>query len=155
MVISLQAKIKLDIVTALRSKEELQLSVLRMLAAALQNREIEKHAKISGAVLDEEEVVATVRSEAKKRRDAIEGFKKGGRKELAEKEAAELKILEAYLPQELSEEEIEKIVQDVLGQLGELTQKDFGRVMKEVMGRVKGQASGERVSEAVKKFLRG
>ena len=149
----LRDKIKSDMVEAMKNKRELELSVLRMVTSALHNCEIEKRAKTSGAVLEEEEVVATVRSEAKKRRDAIEGFEKGGRKELAEKEAAELKILEAYLPQEISDNELKKIVQDVLGQFGEVTQKDFGKVMGAVMKKVSGQASGDRVSQMVRKLL--
>lgn len=138
----------------MRSKDELRLSVLRMLSSAIHNKELEKRAK-SGKVeeLMEEEVVAVLRSEVKKRRDAISEFEKGGRKDLVEKETAELKILEEYLPSELPDEEIEKIVKEVIAGIGEVAPKDFGRVMGEVMKRVKGQASGERVSEAVRQLL--
>ncbi len=137
----------------MRAKNELKLSVLRMLSAAMHNRELEKRARTGKPEeLSEEEVGAVIRSEVKKRRDAIEEFGKGGRRDLADKEAAELKILEVYLPQELTNEEVEKIVKEVVGSMGELTPKDFGRVMGEVMKRVKGQASGDRVSGAVRKF---
>ncbi len=147
-------KIALDIKAALRNRDELRLSVLRMLSAAIHNRELEKRAKAGKPEeLSEEEIVAVIRSEVKKRRDAIEGFEKGGRKDLASKESVELKILEAYLPQEIADEEIEKIVSEVVTQFGSVTQKDFGRVMGEVMKKVKGQASGDRVSAAVRKVL--
>lgn len=150
----MKEKILQDIKEAMRAKDELRLSVLRMVSSAIHNKELEKRAK-SGKVeeLTEEETVAVVRSEVKKRRDAIMEFEKGGRKDLVEKESAELKILEAYLPQELPDEEIEKIVREVIAGLGEVTSKDFGRVMGETMKRVKGQASGDRVSQAVKKLL--
>ena len=147
----MQEKIQQDLKDAMRAKDELRLSVLRMLSAAIHNREIEKRPKSGEAELGEEEIITTIRSEAKKRRDAIVEFEKGGRKDLADKESAELKILAAYLPVELSDEEVEKIVREVVAGFGEVTKKDFGRVMAETMKRVKGQASGDRVSAWVKK----
>lgn len=158
----MKEKILQDTKEAMRSKDELRLSVLRMLSAAIHNREIEKRTRLSKETaegleekskLTEEETVVVVRSEVKKRRDAITEFEKGGRKDLVEKESAELKILEAYLPQELPDEEIEKIVKEVIAEIDVTDPKMFGRVMGEVMKRVKGQAGGERASSAVKKFL--
>jgi hypothetical protein len=150
----MKEKILQDIKEAMRYKDELKLSVLRMLSSAIHNKELEKRTKSGKAEeLTEEEAAAVIRSEAKKRRDAIAEFEKGGRKDLAEKESAEFKILEEYLPQELPDVEIEKIILEVIGQLKEITQKDFGRVMGEVMKRVRGQASGNRVGAMVKKFL--
>ena len=150
----MKEKILQDTKEAMRAKDELKLSVLRMLSAAIHNKELEKRAK-SGKVeeLTEEETVAVIRSEVKKRRDAIVEFEKGGRADLVEKESAELKILEEYLPQELSDDEIEKIVREVIAGFGEVSEKDFGRVMGEVMKRIKGQVSGDRVSGMVRKFL--
>lgn len=150
----MKAKILKDTKDAMRSKDELRLSVLRMVSSAIHNKEIEKRAK-SGKVeeLTEEETVAVVRSEVKKRRDAIIEFEKGNRKDLADKESAELKILEGYLPQELSDEEIEKIVKEVTAEFGVGDPKQFGRVMGEVMKRARGQASGDRVSAVVKRLL--
>ncbi len=144
----LKEKIQADAKAAMKAKDELRLSVLRLLSSAIHNREIEKHGELT-----EEEIVAAIRSELKKRKDAAEQFLKGGRKELADKEAAEAKILETYLPGELPDEEIEKVAREAIAILGEVTQKDFGRVMGEVMKRVKGQASGDRISAAVRKFL--
>lgn len=150
----MREKIQEDIKKAMKQKDELRLLVLRMLSAAMHNRELEKRAKTGKPEeLTEEEAIAVIRSEVKKRRDAIVEFEKGKRSDLAEKEAAELKILEVYLPQELSDMEIEKIVREVVEKFGEVTPKDFGRVMGEAMKRVRGQASGDRVSQAVKKLL--
>lgn len=150
----MRGRIQNDIKEAMRSKNELRLSVLRMLSSSMHNRELEKRARTGKTEeLNDEEIVVVLRSEVKKRRDAIVEFEKGGRKDLADKESAELKILEKYLPQEISDEEIEKIVHGVIGQMGDVSQKDFGRVMGEAMKRVKGQASGDRVSGAVKRLL--
>lgn len=147
-------KIQNDLKEAMRSHDELRLSVLRMLSSAIHNKELEKRAK-SGKTeeLIEEEIVAVIRSEIKKRRDAVVGFQKGGRAEAAEKEAAEAKILEAYLPAELSDEEIEKAVKEVIMGIGAVTQKDFGKIMGESMKRLKWQAGGGRVATAVKRGL--
>lgn len=151
---ALREKIAEDIKNAMRQKEELKLSVLRMLSSAIKNKELEKRGKTGKEeVLTEDEIVAAIRSEVKKRKDSISEFGKAGRKELAEKEAAEMKILEAYLPAELPDEELESVVMEVLRGLGEVTQKDFGRVMGEAMKRLKGRASGDRVGGVVKKFL--
>ena len=150
----MKLKIQNDIKEVMRSKDELKLSVLRMLSAAIHNKELEKRAKTGKSEeLTDEETIGVIHSEAKKRRDAIAEFEKGGRKDLADKESAELKILEGYLPQELSDEEIEKIVREVVVETGISDPTMFGRIMGEVMKRVKGRASGERMSAAVKKLL--
>lgn len=146
---------------AMRSKDELRLSVLRMLMSAVGNKEIEKRTK-GGGELNDEEMLAAINSEVKKRRDAVSEYEKGGRPELAEKETAEAVILQAYLPSEMGDEEIEKIVRNIIGQLDDGTVKpfdkgqgnDFGRVMAEAMKQMKGQAFGDRVSAAVKKYLK-
>lgn len=149
----MKEKIQNDIKDAMRAKDELRLSVLRMLSAAIHNREIEKKSKSGAAELTDEEIVAVIRFEVKKRRDAVEGFTKGGRQDSADKEAQESKILESYLPQELSDEEIEKIVKEVIVSLGDATMNEFGKVMGAVMKKTGGRASGDRVSGAVKKWL--
>lgn len=149
----MKEKIKEDIKAAMRAKDELRLSVLRMLVSAIHNKEIEKRAKGGEAELTEDEVVVMIRSEVKKRRDAIREFEKGKRQDLAEKENQELHMLEDYLPPELSEKEVEKIVHAVIAEIGEVSTNDFGRIMGDVMKRIKGHASGDRVSAAVRKFL--
>lgn len=148
-----QEKIKEDLKTAMREKDELRMSVLRMAVSAIKNKEIEKRGKGGENVLTDEEVMAVFRFEAKKRRDAIAEFNKGGRADLAEKEAKEMAILDAYLPKEISDEDILRCVKEAMDQLGSPTMKDFGKVMGEAMKRIKGQASGDRVSAAVKKML--
>src|SRR5436189_199309 len=132
---TLKQKIDGDLKDAMRNKEELRLSTLRMLSASIKNREIEKRAKLSKnpdtkdlekeSMLTDDEVVEAVRSEAKKRRDAIEGFEKGGRIDLAGKEKKEQEILQHYLPQELSEDDLGKIVDDVVIEFGVGGMKDY------------------------------
>lgn len=150
----IKSKIQQALKEAMRAKDELRLSVLRMLSSAIHNKELEKRAKTGNPEeLTVEETIAVIRSEVKKRRDAIQEFEKGGRKDLADKESAELKILEEYLPQELSDEEIEKIVKEVIVESGASDPKQFGRVMGEAMKKIKWQASGDRVSSAVRRLL--
>lgn len=149
--INLQNQIEQDMKEAMRGKEELRLSVLRMIRASLQNRAIEKRAK--GGELTEDEVVAAVRSEAKKRRDAVEGFTAGGRPELAEKERSELALIEQYLPEEADDAELAAAVGAAVEEVKPTGPKDFGKVMASVMRRLKGCISGDRASAAVKEAL--
>lgn len=137
----------------MRAHDTLRLSVLRMVRSSMHNKEIEKRVKGGELGLSEEEVIAALRSEVKKRRDAIAEFRKGKREDLAEKESAELQILEMYLPQELSDEEILGVVRETVHELGSVTIKDFGRVMASVMKKLMGRASGDRVSQIVRTIL--
>lgn len=147
---TLKTKIEDACRSAMKNREELLLSVLRLLLTAIHNREIEKRAKDGAGDLTDEEVMAVIRSEAKKRKDAIAEFTRGGRAAAAEKESAELAILEKYLPSEMSDEEIEKLV---LPLATGRAMSDFGAVMKGAMKVVIGRASGERVSAAVRRVL--
>ena len=146
-------RINADLKEAMKAKDELRLSVLRMLSASIKNIEIGKREGGSQPQLTDGEILKVISSEMKKRKDAAEGFSKGGKEEMAQKELEEAKILELYLPAQLSDEEIEQHVKAAVAELGEVTQKDFGKVMKDVMARVQGLASGDRVSAAVKKIL--
>jgi len=137
---------------AMKNHDELRVSTLRMLLAAVQNKEISLTKKGEG--LSDDEFLHVMRSEVKKRTEAAEGFEKGGRAELSEKEKKEAKILEAYLPAELSEEELSDIVKNVIAGQGASSEKDFGVVMKGVMIAVRGRAAGGRATEMVKKCLR-
>ena len=144
-------QVQKDMVEAMRKREELRLSTLRMVKAALKNKEIEKRAP-----LDEKEAHQVLGTLIKQRRDSIEQFQKGGRQGLADKEAAEIKLIEAYLPKALGEEEITNAVKAAIAEMGSPTMKDMGTVIKNVMAKL--QASGERiegktVSEIVKKNL--
>ena len=141
--------IQKNLVAAMKAKEDLKLQTLRMLKAALINKDIEKKSEIF-----EEEEFKVIQTLIKQRRDAAEQFKKGGRKELMEKEEAEIKILEAYLPEMISEEEIQKIVQSVIQDLGAQGPQAMGQVMKETMSRLKGQmVEGKAVKDLVQKAL--
>lgn len=135
---------------ALKQGEQLMLDTLRMALASMRNREIEKRGKGEDEMLTEEEVIAVLRSEAKKRRDATEAFHSAGREELATKENAERLIIEKYLPREISDEEIEKILQPLVAGS---SMKDFGRMMGAAMKQVAGRASGDRVGRVVKRLL--
>lgn len=147
-------KIQADIKETFKTGDELRRSVLRMLVAAIQNKTIEKRAK-SGQIseLTPEEAIGVIFGEAKKRKDAAEQFEKGGRPELAVKEMSELEILAAYLPAQLSEEEIREKVKTAIVKTGAKSEKDFGGVMSVLMGEVKGKAEGSIVSRIVKEEL--
>jgi len=160
---NLKEKIEQDLKEAQKKNEALSVSTLRLLSAALHNREIEKRTKLARqgekdleekSNLVNEEIISVIQSEVKKRKESIEAFEKGGRKELAAKETAELKILMAYLPEQLSEDEIKKIAQEVIKTTGAISKAEMGRIMKEVMQRVKGQADGQMVSRVVQELLR-
>ena len=144
-------KISQDLTAAMRAKDQLRLGTLRMTKAALMNREVEKK-----RALDDAESQQVMAGMIKQRRDSIEQFRNGGRPELADKEQAEIAILEAYLPPPLDAAELESIVADAIAEAGATSPKDMGRVMKGVMARLAGRAAdGKIVSELVKKKLAG
>jgi uncharacterized protein len=147
-------QIQKDIVTAMKAREEQKLSTLRMVKTALKNREIEKMSP-----LDDKESQQVLSTLIKQRKDSVEQFTKGGRQEMADKEAAEIKLIEAYLPKEAGEEEIIAGVRAaIVDMTGPLTMKDMGAVMKATMARFAEagiRVDGKVVSEAVKKELAG
>jgi uncharacterized protein YqeY len=142
-------KISQDIATAMRAKETVRLGALRMAKAALMNREVEK-----GGQLDAAESQQVIASLIKQRRDSIEQFRKGGRDDLADKEAAEITTLETYLPPPIDTGALEGIVDEVIKETGAAGAKDLGRVMKGVMPRLAGQTvDGKMVNEIVRRKL--
>jgi uncharacterized protein YqeY len=148
---TLTEQIQKDIVTAMKAREEHKLSTLRMVKTALKNREIEKMAP-----LDDKESQQVLSTLIKQRKESVEQFTKGGRQEMADKEAAEIVLIEAYLPKAAGEDEIKNAVAAVIVEMGSPTIKDMGNVMKNVMARF--AAAGQRVdgkvvSEAVKAGL--
>ena len=146
---SLVEQVEKDLVAALKAQEALKLSVLRMMKAALMNKKIEV-----GKPLGDPEAIAVFRSLVKQRHDSVEAFRKGGRDELADKEAAEIKILEAYLPAAASDEEIDAAVIAAIAETGAAGPKDMGKVMKAAMAKLAGKnAEGKRVNEKVKAKL--
>jgi hypothetical protein len=134
---------------AMRKKAVVRLSTLRMLKAALMNREVEQ-----GRALDEAEGLRVVSSLVKQRKDSIEQFTKGGRQDLAEKEAAEIGILETYLPPAADPAVVDRAVADAIAETGAVSPKDMGRVMKAAMARLTGQTvDGKTVSDLVRQRL--
>jgi uncharacterized protein YqeY len=144
-------QIQTDIIAAMKAREEQRLSTLRMVKSALQNRQIEKMAP-----LDEKESQAVLNTLIKQRKDSVEQFTKGGRHEMADKEAAEIVIIESYLPKAAADDEIIAGVRLVIIEMGSPTMKDMGTVMKNVMARFSAagmRVDGKVVSEAVKREL--
>jgi uncharacterized protein YqeY len=144
----LREKIEADTKEALKSGAKDKVSTLRMLNAALKNKQIDKRRPLT-----EEEVIETVRSLIKQRKDSIEQFTKGGRQDLVDKETAEVAVLEAYLPKQLAREELEAMVRDAIAQTGAQGARDMGKVMKALIPMVGGRADGKLVSELVKNAL--
>jgi uncharacterized protein len=145
----LEEKILNDYKEALKNKDSLKSTALSFLRAQLMNAALEKKKN----TLDDTEVMAVVRKQIKQRQDSIEQFTKGNRPELAEKELQELKILKAYLPEELSGEELKKIIEEAVAVTGALGMKDMGKVMKEVTAKVAGKADSKTVSDLVRERL--
>jgi uncharacterized protein YqeY len=144
----LRERIDGDIKAAMKSGAKDKVSALRMLAAALKNKEIDKRRPLT-----DDEVVETVRSLIKQRKDSVEQFAKGGRQDLVDKETAEVAVLEVYLPQQLSREEVEALVREAIGQTGAQGAKDMGKVMKALVPLLAGRADNKLVSELVKHAL--
>ncbi|MFZ5559530.1 MAG: GatB/YqeY domain-containing protein [Patescibacteria group bacterium] len=160
----LQEQINQDIKKAMQEKDELLLLVLRGLNAAIHNKEIEKRTKLSKTEKDieklkelsqliEEEVGEVISSEAKKRKDSIEEFKKGNRQDLVDKETKELEIIKKYLPEQMSEEQIREEVKKTIEEVGAAGSKDTGKVMAVVMSKLKGKAEGSVVGKIVNELL--
>ena len=148
-------QIEKDIVDAMRSRDELRLSTLRMAKAAIKNKE--KEAGQRGP-LDDQETIQVLSTLIKQRRDSIEQFQKGGRQEMADKEAAEIKLIEYYMPKAMGAEEITAIVKAALVEMGSPTIKEMGVAMKNVMAKLQAtgaRVEGKMVSEIVKKQLGG
>lgn len=146
---SLKERIVHDMTAAMKARDAERTSTLRMVKAAVQNREIEK-----GGELSDEEMVKALQSLVKQRRDSVEQYERAGREELAAKERAEIAVIEEYLPQPVSAEEIERAVSSVVSELGATSPKQMGAVMKAVQSRLAGRTVDNRaVSEAVKRRL--
>jgi uncharacterized protein YqeY len=146
-------QIQKDIVTAMKAKDEARLSTLRMVKSALQLRQVEKMGP-----LDDKESQTVLSTLIKQRKDSIEQFTKGGRQEMADKEAAEIQVIESYMPKAASEDDVVAGVKGVIAEMGSPTMKDMGTVMKNVMARFNAagmRVEGKVVSELVKKELAG
>ena len=148
---NLSERIDSDLKEAMRAKDATRTSVLRMVKAALKNAAIAKSG--AGAQLSDAETAQVIRKQVKQRQDSIESFEKGGRAELAAKEKEELSILQSYLPQAMSADELAKIVRETIAEVGATSKAQMGAVMKALQAKVAGRADGKTLSAEVQKQL--
>lgn len=142
-------QIMADVKAAMFAKESIKLTALRMLQAAIKNREIE----LRPEPINKDEVMGVVRKLVKQRKESIEQFQQAGRQDLVDQETTELKVLEVYLPQAMPRDQVEAVVTEVIAALGAKSVKDMGPVMKEVVARTAGAADNKMVSEIIKAKL--
>ena len=148
---SLKQQIISDLTASMKAQTAARTSTLRMVKAAMMNREIEK-----GGELADEEMLRLLRSMVKQRRDSVEQYEKGGRQDLADKERAEIAVIESYLPKAASREEIQEAIIAAIGETGATSMKDMGKVMKAAQARLADKnADGRAISEIVKERLAG
>jgi len=145
---SLQDKLSTDLKTAMRSKEELRVSVLRLLLSAMNYAEIAQQKK-----LDDAGIISVIQREIKQRRESIEAYEKGSRADLADKEKAELAILQEYMPAQMGRDEVMALVEKVIAEVGARGPGDKGKVMQKLMPQVKGKADGSEVNNIVTELL--
>ena len=144
----MQDRLEADLKTALKSGDKRRVSTLRLLLAALKNERIQAQRALTG-----EEVEASIRRAIKQRREAIEQYERGGRKDLVESEGEELAILQGYLPQGMTEAEVEQAVRSVMTEKGLTSARDVGLVMKELMARHRGRLDGKQAQEIARRLL--
>lgn len=160
---NLKVRIQSDTKDALKAGDSAKRMVLNMLLTSITNKEIEKRTQLSKkgvaenlekeSELTDEEIQSVLSTEAKKRKESIEAFTNGGRQEMAENEKKELAVISSYLPEQIGEDELRKIVQETTAELNATSVQDTGNVMKAVMAKVKGRADGSLVSRFVKEIL--
>ena len=144
----LEDRIVQDLKVAMKAKDELRISCLRMLKTAMKNKQVER-----GENLKDEDIEGIISSLVRKGQEASEEYKKGGREDLAAKEEEEIKILYDYLPEQLSSFDIENILKEIISELSVSSPKDLGKVMKVAMARMAGKAQGREVNEIARKLL--
>jgi len=147
---SLKEKIKADLTEAMKAKDALRVSTIRLLVSTIKNREIDGRKE-----LDDEAVLAVLSSAVKQRKESIDQFEKAGRTDLSDKEKAELVILLAYMPQQMGRDEVMALVKEAVAEAGASGPQDMGKVMKALMPKVKGKADGRMVNDLVKEALGG
>ncbi len=145
---SFNDRITEDLKNSIKGRNPVRTSCLRMLKASLKNKQIEK-----GRELTDEETQAIISSLIRKNKEAIREFRNGGREDLASKEEEEVRIFYDYLPQQLSQEEIEKTIREIIAEISAVSQKDLGKIMKLAMARMAGKAQGKEVNEIARKLL--
>lgn len=144
----LTEQIRADLTEAMKAKDAEKLSTLRMLQSALKYQQID-----AGHELSDDEALSVIRKAVKQRLDSIEQYEKGNRPELAAKERSEMTMLQAYLPPELSDDEIESGVKEIIASTGAASKKDMGKVMKEATARYKGRVDGKKIQEIAARLL--
>jgi uncharacterized protein YqeY len=147
---SLAEQIEKDLIEAMKAKDALKLSTLRMLKSAVGNYLIQ----VKKDKADDAEVLNHIAKQAKQRRESLDSFEKAGRKDLADKEKAELAILEAYLPKQLTDEELEAAIRKAIAESSAKSPADMGKLMKALMPAIQGKADGKRIQEAIKALLK-
>jgi uncharacterized protein len=145
---NLTEKIRADLTAAMKAQEKERLSVIRMLQSAVKNEQIN-----AGHELSDEEAMSVIRKAVKQRQDSIEQYSNASRTELADKERSEMEILKTYLPAELSAEELESGLREIIESTGAQSKKDLGKVMKEATARYRGRVDGKRIQEIVGRLL--
>lgn len=150
---SILDRINDDLKEAMRSKDKVRLRTLRSLRAALQNREIEERTAGEHVVLSEQDQLAVLRKQAKQRKDSIEQYQSAGRDDLVEKEQEELAVIDEYLPDAPSDEELRDTLSDIIDQVGATSMSDMGPVMGRAMDELRGRVDGGRVQQMVREML--
>ena len=144
----LMERLKADYIKAMKAGEKLRVSTLRMILSEAKNAEIAKRGELS-----EEELMSVIYREARKRKEAIEEFGKGGRQDLVDKESFELSVIEDYLPRQLSAEEVRRMAEEAIREVGAASAADLGKVMGTLMPRLKGKTDGKKVNQMVREML--
>lgn len=147
---SLKEQIMNDLKHYMKEKNEAALNAIRLLRADIKNAEIDKRKELS-----DEEVLQIISSSIKKRKESIEMYKKGSRQDLVDKETEEIKVIEKYLPVQLSDEEIRILIKETIDEEEETNKKNFGVIMKKVIGKIKNRAEGSKVNRLVKEIIDG
>ena len=147
---SLQEQISAALKDAMRARDEVKMTTLRLVLTAIKKRE-----KEARSLLEDQEVISVITSQIKQRRESIEQYRKAGREDLAQTEENELQILQGYMPEQASEEEISKTLDEIIAQVGADSMKDMGKVMKAAMAKLAGKAEGGAINAMVKAKLSG
>lgn len=145
---NLSERLSEDMKQAMKAKEKVRLSVIRMVRSAVKNKEIE-----SGTPLPDEEILNVIQKELKQRRDSLQAFESAGRSDLIQEAQAEIEVLIAYLPAQLSEEDVRRLAEEVIAEVGATNKADMGKVMAGLMPKVRGKADGKLVQEVVQSLL--
>lgn len=149
---SLKEQILSDLKESLKSGDSFRRDVLRLLTGAIKNSEIEKKKKEDG--LSDQEIIEVIKKSVKQRKDSIEQYEKGGRPELADKEAKEMEIISVYLPAQMSEDQIREEIKKIIAELGEISPKDFGKIMGLSVKEIGSQADGKLIKKVVEELLK-